>query len=141
MGLGQPGCGRRIQWALIVDVDVPAVLAAAEMAHDDVGEDRQHDGVRVGDEQLAARLHGQGIGLQGRGAGGERAAGRRRVQQAARAGRGLVADAGGPQASRAQQLVDAVPDHFAADPAGVQGIEHVHIAFGEDFQSSHPPSR
>ncbi len=37
----------------------------------------------------------------------------------------------------AQHLVDAVPDRLAADPAIVQGLQHVDIAFGEELQSSH----
>ncbi len=134
----KPQGGRFVQERRMADGQVSAGLEAAKMAHRDVGQDRQDDGVGVGLEQRAAGLHGQGVGLQRRRLHADRIVRRWRMHQPPGPGRGFMAQADdGLDVPLAQQLVDAVPDRLAADPAIVQGLQHVDIAFGEELQSSH----
>jgi hypothetical protein len=37
----------------------------------------------------------------------------------------------------AEYLVDAVPDQVSADPAGMQGIMNVDVAFYKEVQAAH----
>ena len=116
-----------------------AVGPVAHQAGSHVGLHGQDEGIGCYIEDCARKLDSRRIGTEREVSFNEslwyRATG---MKEGVGARHGLVTHARGHAAvGRTQHFVDAVPEQLAANPAGVQGVMNIHIAFGEQTNALH----